>query len=174
MRHGVGTRKLGRRSEHRLALFRNLLASLFKAGRIVTTVEKAKEVKPWAERIVTWGKKDGVHARRMVFRYIPDHGLVKRVFDDIAPRFIDRSGGYTRILKLGSRRGDAAESAILEFVDFKFKPKDKKGKEKGKEKAAEAKADKKAEAKPKAEKKAAKPKAEPKAKAPAKKAAKVD
>jgi large subunit ribosomal protein L17 len=176
MRHGVGTRKLGRRSEHRLALFRNLLASLFKAGRIVTTVEKAKEVKPWAERIVTWGKKDGVHARRMVFRYIPDHGIVKKVFDDVAPRFIDRSGGYTRILKLGNRRGDAAESAILEFVDFKFKPKDKTGKKKAQEKTAESKADKKAEAKPKAEKKApaGQPNAESKAAAPAKKAAKVD
>lgn len=177
MRHGVGTRKLGRRTEHRLAMFRNMLASLFKAGRIVTTVEKAKEVKPFAERIVTWGKKDGVHARRMVFRYIPDHGLVKSIFDDVAPRFIDRSGGYTRILKLGPRRGDSAEEAILEFVDFKFKPKDKKGK--GKEKAAEAKADKKAEAKaakkteakPKAEKKAVK---KPAAKKPAKKAAKEE
>lgn len=181
MRHGVGTRKLGRTTKHRLAMFRNLLAGFFKAGRIVTTVEKAKEMKPFAERIVTWGKKDSLHARRMVYWYIPDHTQVKHIFEDVAPRFIDRSGGYTRILKIGARRGDAAEEAILEFVDFKFKPKTKKGKDKAGEKAAEAKAekkgaakaekkaeaktDKKAEAKPKAEKKTA-------AKKPVKKASK--
>lgn len=179
MRHGVATRKLGRTSKHRLAMFRNILAGFFKAGRIVTTVEKAKEMKPFAERIVTWGKKDGVHARRMVFWYLPDRDLVKHVFENVAPRFIDRSGGYTRILKIGARKGDAAEEAILEFVDFKFKPKDKKGKGKAGDKAAAAKADKKA-AEGKAEKKsAAKPKAEKKApegkpkaaKAPAKKTA---
>ena len=157
MRHGVGTRKLGRTTKHRLAMFNNMLAGFFKAERIITTVEKAKEIKPFAERIVTWGKKDSLHARRMVYRYIPDHTLVKRIFEDVAPRFIDRSGGYTRILKIGARRGDNAEAAILEFVDFKFKPKAKKGK--GKDKAVEPKADKKAASKP--EKKApAKPKAE--------------
>ena len=174
MRHGVGTRKLGRRSEHRLALFRNLLIGLFKADRIVTTLEKAKEVKPFAERIVTWGKKDSsVHARRMVFRYLPDRDLVKRVFQDVAPRFIDRSGGYTRILKIGARRGDSAEEAILEFVDYKFKPKAKKGKDKGK---AEKKAgvEKKAEAENKAEAKKEKKAAKPAAKKPAKKAAKEE
>src|SRR5512142_427937 len=105
MRHGVATRKLGRTSKHRLAMFRNILAGFFKAGRIVTTVEKAKEMKPFAERIVTWGKKDGVHARRMVFWYLPDRDLVKHVFENVAPRFIDRSGGYTRILKIGARKG---------------------------------------------------------------------
>ncbi len=179
MRHGVGTRKLGRTTKHRLAMFRNLLVGFFKAGRIVTTVEKAKEIKPFAERIVTWSKRESLHSKRMVYRYLPDHALVKKVFEEVAPRFIDRSGGYTRILKLGVRRGDAAEEAILEFVDFKFKPKAKKGK--GKEKAAaEGKAEKKApesKSKPKAgaeKKPTAKPKAEPKAKAPAKKAAKVD
>ena len=184
MRHGVGTRKLGRTTKHRLAMFRNMLAGFFKAGRIVTTVEKAKEVKPFAERIVTWGKKDGVHARRMVFWYIPDRDLVKHIFEDVAPRFIDRSGGYTRILKIGARKGDSAEEAILEFVDFKFKPKAKKGKEKAAEaKAAkkkdEAKEEKKAEGKPKAPKKTAEPKtakktSKPAAKKPVKKAVKAD
>jgi len=176
MRHGVATRKLGRTSKHRLAMFRNMLAGFFKAGRIITTVEKAKEVKPFAERIVTWGKKDGIHARRMVFWYLPDRDLVKHVFENVAPRFIDRAGGYTRILKIGARKGDSAEEAILEFVDFKFKPKAKKGKatagEKAEKKAAEAKAEKKAAAKPKAEKKSeAKPKAAKAAKPAAKKSA---
>lgn len=130
MRHGVGTKKLGRRSEHRQAMFRNILMGLFKARRITTTLDKAKEVRPLAEKIVTWGKKDSLHARRMVFRYLPDHVLVKRVFEDVAPKFIDRAGGYTRILKLGVRRGDGAEEAILEFVDFTYKAKEKKDKKK--------------------------------------------
>jgi len=126
MRHGVGTKKLGRTSGHRQAMFRNILMGLFKAQRITTTLDKAKEVRPLAERIVTWGKKDSLHARRMVYRYLPDHVLVKRVFENVAPKFIDRSGGYTRILKLGVRRGDGAEEAILEFVDFTYKAKEKK------------------------------------------------
>jgi large subunit ribosomal protein L17 len=126
MRHGVGTKKLGRRSEHRQAMFKNMIMGLFKAERITTTVQKAKEVRPLVEKIVTWGKKDSVHARRMVFRYVADRDLVKRIFEDVAPRFIDRSGGYTRILKLGARKGDGAEEAILELVDFKYKAKEKK------------------------------------------------
>ena len=126
MRHGVGTKKLGRTSEHRLAMFRNLIIGLIKAQRITTTVQKAKEVRPLAEKIITWGKKDSVHSRRMVYRWIQDRTIVKSVFDDLAPKFIDRSGGYTRILKLGPRRGDGAEEAILEFVDFKYKAKEKK------------------------------------------------
>jgi large subunit ribosomal protein L17 len=126
MRHGVGTKKLGRTSEHRQAMFRNLLIGLFKARRITTTLSKAKEVRPLAEKIVTWGKKDSLHARRMVYRYMQDHSLVQLVFKDVAPKFLDRAGGYTRILKLGLRRGDGAEEAILEFVDFKYKAKEKK------------------------------------------------
>jgi len=130
MRHGVGTKKLGRTSGHRRAMFRNILMGLFKARRITTTLDKAKEVRPLAEKIVTWGKKDSLHARRMVYRYMPDHTLVQNVFKDVAPKFLDRSGGYTRILKLGPRRGDGAEEAILEFVDFAFKAKEKKDKKK--------------------------------------------
>lgn len=93
--------------------------------RIATTLEKAKELRPLVERVVTAGKNDSVAARRRVFRWVPDRGLVKKVFDTLGPRFTDRPGGYTRILHLGHQRGDNAEKAILEFVDFKFEVKDK-------------------------------------------------
>ena len=106
-------------------MFSNQLASLMTHERIQTTISKAKELRPLAERLITTAKNDGVAARRRVYRWIPDHGTVKKVFESIAPRFVDRPGGYTRILKLGARRGDAAEAAILEFVDYKFQPKEK-------------------------------------------------
>jgi large subunit ribosomal protein L17 len=106
-------------------MFSNQLASLMTHERIQTTVSKAKELRPLAERLITTAKNDGVAARRRVYQWIPDHVTVKKVFESIAPRFVDRPGGYTRILKLGPRRGDAAEAAILEFVDYKFKPKEK-------------------------------------------------
>jgi large subunit ribosomal protein L17 len=125
MQHNRAGRKLRRTTAHRLAMFSNQLASLMTYERIQTTVSKAKELRPLAERLITVAKNDGIAARRRVYRWIPDHGTVKRVFESIAPRFVDRPGGYTRILKLGPRRGDAAEAAILEFVDYKFKPKDK-------------------------------------------------
>ncbi len=99
-----------------MALLKNLLRGLLQSERIITTIEKAKETKPLAEKIITWGKKDSVHARRMVFRYLSSRTLVKRVFEDVAPRFIDRSGGYTRILKLGNRKGDSADMSLIELV----------------------------------------------------------
>jgi large subunit ribosomal protein L17 len=125
MQHNRAGRKLRRTTAHRLAMFSNQLASLMTHERIQTTVSKAKELRPLAERLITTAKNDGVAARRRVYQWIPDHVTVKKVFESIAPRFVDRPGGYTRILKLGPRRGDAAEAAILEFVDFKFQPKDK-------------------------------------------------
>jgi large subunit ribosomal protein L17 len=106
-------------------MFSNQLASLMTHERIQTTISKAKELRPLAEKLITTAKNDDVAARRRVYRWIPDHSTVKRVFETIAPRFVDRPGGYTRILKLGARRGDAAEAAILEFVDFKFEAKEK-------------------------------------------------
>jgi large subunit ribosomal protein L17 len=99
-------------------MFRNQLASLIEHERITTTLAKAKELRPVAERVVTRGKQDTVHARRMVRRWVPDRDLVRKLFDDIAPRFEDRPGGYLRIVKLGPRKGDGAEQAILEFVDY--------------------------------------------------------
>jgi large subunit ribosomal protein L17 len=117
MRHAVHGRKLGRTTAHRQALFRNQLASLVQHERITTTLEKAKELRPIAEKMVTQGKRGTVDSRRRVRRMIDRH-LVKKLFDDIAPRFAERQGGYTRILKLGPRKGDGAEMALIEFVDY--------------------------------------------------------
>ncbi|HEX5759456.1 MAG TPA: 50S ribosomal protein L17 [Thermoanaerobaculia bacterium] len=117
MRHGVKGRKLGRTSAHREALFRNQLQSLMERERIKTTLPKAKELRPIAEKVITHGKHGTVHARRWVLRWIPDRDVVKKVFDDIAPRFSERPGGYLRIVKLGPRRGDGAEMAVLELVE---------------------------------------------------------
>jgi large subunit ribosomal protein L17 len=125
MQHNRAGRKLRRTTSHRLAMFSNQLASLMTHERIQTTISKAKELRPLAEKLITAAKNDDVAARRRVYRWIPDHSTVKKVFETIAPRFVDRPGGYTRILKLGARRGDAAEAAILEFVDFKFEAKEK-------------------------------------------------
>ncbi len=125
MQHNRAGRKLRRTTSHRLAMFSNQLTSLMTHERIETTLTKAKELRPLAERLVTRAKNDGVAARRHVARWIADRTTVKKLFDSIAPRFVDRPGGYTRILRLGARKGDAAEAAILEFVDFKFEPKER-------------------------------------------------
>jgi large subunit ribosomal protein L17 len=125
MQHNRAGRKLRRNTAHRLAMFSNQLDSLMNHERIQTTLPKAKELRPLAERLITVAKKDGLAARRRVARWIPDRTTVKRLFETIAPRFVDRPGGYTRILRLGARRGDAAEAAIIELVDFKFEAKDR-------------------------------------------------
>ena len=125
MQHNRAGRKLRRTTAHRLAMFSNQLASLMTHERIETTLTKAKELRPLAERLITTAKNDGVAARRRVYRWIPDRTTVARVFETLAPRFVDRPGGYTRILRLGARKGDAAEAAILAFVDYKFEPKEK-------------------------------------------------
>ena len=117
MRHGMVNRKLGRTSSHRLAMFRNQLASLIEHERIITTLPKAKEIKPLIEKLITLGKNDSVHARRQAAQTVASDTLVAKLFDTIGPRFSTRPGGYTRIVKLGSRRGDAAEMALLEFVE---------------------------------------------------------
>jgi len=121
MRHGMKGRKLGRTTAHREALFRNQLQSLIENERIVTTLPKAKELRPIAEKVITRGKLDTVPARRWVLSRMPNtekrRTMVKKVFDDIAPRFSARPGGYLRIVKLGPRQGDGAEMAVLEFVD---------------------------------------------------------
>jgi len=117
MRHGVKGRKLGRTTSHREALFRNQLQSLMDKERIITTLPKAKELRPLAERVITRGKQGTVHARRWALRWLLRRDLVKKVFDDIAPRFRERPGGYLRIVKLGPRQGDGAEMAVIEMVD---------------------------------------------------------
>ncbi len=155
MRHRVAHRKLGRTSEHRKALLRNLTVSLILSdGRIRTTLAKAKELRPFAEKLVTLGKKDTLHARRQALAIIPQKEAVAKLFNEISPRFAERPGGYTRILKLGTRRGDGAPMAFIEFVDYEFKS----------SKEAKEPVSKKAEKKPKkAEKKEEKPKKEAKA-----------
>lgn len=110
-------RKLGRTAGHRAALFRNQLASLVSKERIITTLPKAKELRPLIERLITLGRNDNVHNRRQAARLIGDAEVAK-LFDTLGPRFANTPGGYTRIIKLGSRRGDAAEMAILEFVGY--------------------------------------------------------
>ena len=131
MRHNVKGRKLGRTSEHRLSLFKNQLASLVEAGRIITTLPKAKELRPLAERLVTKGKRGTVEARRLAGRWIPRRDLIKKLFDEVAPRFQTREGGYLRILKLGPRSGDGAEMAVLQWVDYELVGAEKKGEKKG-------------------------------------------
>ena len=120
MRHRKGYRKLGRTSAHRSALFRNQLQSMIEHERIVTTLAKAKELRSIVEKMVTLGRNDSVHTRRIAARSIADKLALVKLFEDISVRFSDRPGGYTRIIKLGPRRGDGAEMAILEFIDFEF------------------------------------------------------
>jgi len=116
-------RKLGRTASHRVAMFRNQLASLVMTERIVTTLPKAKELRPIAEKVITKAKHGSVHDRRIVGRWLLDRDHIQKLFDVIAPRFATREGGYLRIVKLGSRQGDGAEMAVLEFVDFEMKKK---------------------------------------------------
>ena len=115
MRHGMINRKLGRTSAHRNALFRNQLASLIDKERIITTLPKAKELRPQIERLITLARTDSVHNRRQAVRVV-DESMVAKLFDTLGPRFSDRPGGYTRIIKLGPRQGDAAEMAYIELV----------------------------------------------------------
>lgn len=127
MRHRVHGRKLGRTTAHRKALFRNQLTALFTHERIVTTLEKAKELRPLAERMVTLARTGSLPARRKILRVVPNKEIVGRLFDDIAPRFMDRPGGYTRILRLGRRRGDNAQMALIELVDFVLEDREEGG-----------------------------------------------
>ena len=111
-----GTRKLGRATDHRIATLRNLVTSLLENGRIETTVAKAKEVRCMAEKMITLGKTNTLHTRRQALAYITKEDVVTKVFTEIAPKYSERNGGYTRIIKIGPRRGDAAEMAIIELV----------------------------------------------------------
>ena len=117
MRHGVTTRKLGRYTSHRLAMLANMAASLFIEGSIVTTISKAKEVRKVAEKLITRAKAGGVSDRRLVIARMPHKDAVTKLFNEIAPKYADRNGGYTRIVKLGSRVGDASEMAVIQLVD---------------------------------------------------------
>jgi large subunit ribosomal protein L17 len=116
VRHRNKGKRLSRTSTHRRALLRNLATSLFRHERVETTTTKAKELRPYAERLITLARRGDVHARRVAARKIQDRDVLGKLFDDIAPRYAERPGGYTRILKLGNRKGDAAEMSLIELV----------------------------------------------------------
>lgn len=117
MRHQKGNKKLGKPTDQRLALLRSLVLSLFQYQKIKTTDVRAKEAKKLAEKLITLGKKGDLHSRRLALRYLPNKDVIKSVFDEVAPRYSTRGGGYTRITKLGIRRGDAAPISLLELVE---------------------------------------------------------
>lgn len=153
MRHAIDHRKLSRNPSHRKAMLRNLMNSLVRAERIVTTVSRAKELRRLADRLITLGKRDNTHARRTVFSMLSDKGNTEKLFAGLAGRFTERAGGYTRIVRTGYRAGDGADMAILEYLPAEEKKagarkKKKKAAEKGKAAAAKGKP-----AKPQAEKK---------------------
>ncbi len=117
MRHRKKGRGLSRSPSHRKALLRNMATSLFRHERISTTTAKAKELRPYAERLITLAKRGDLHARRLAGRRIADREVLGKLFDDLGPRYTERPGGYTRILKLGTRKGDGADMALIELVD---------------------------------------------------------
>ena len=117
MRHGLSGRKLGVTSSHRLAMFRNMAVALIKHEQITTTLPKAKELRPVAEKLITLGKRGGLHARRQAYAQLRDETIVTKLFDSLATRYKTRAGGYTRVLKAGMRHGDAADMAVIELVD---------------------------------------------------------
>jgi large subunit ribosomal protein L17 len=117
MRHGKARRKLNRTSEHRVAMFANMSASLIEHEQILTTLPKAKELRPIVERLVTLAKRGDLHARRLAASRVQNEAMVKKLFETIGPRYQERNGGYTRVLKAGFRHGDNAPVAVIEFVD---------------------------------------------------------
>lgn len=117
MRHGIRQRKLGRKSGHRTALFRNMSAALIKHEQIMTTAPKAKELRPYIEKLITLAKRGGLSNRRLAMSRLGDETQLKKLFDVLAERYADREGGYTRVIKAGYRGSDAAQMAIIEFVD---------------------------------------------------------
>ena len=132
MRHQVAGRKLGRTTSHRTALFRNLVTELLDKEHIITTVYKAKEIRPIAEKMITLGKRENLHARRQAAAFVRKREVVRKLFKTLAPRFSGRNGGYTRIIRLGNRKGDNAETALIELLGSEYKPKLEKKEKKAK------------------------------------------
>lgn len=128
MRHRVAGKKLGRTTAHRMMMFRNMVTSLLDKERIQTTLDRAKALRPIAERMITLGKRESLHARRQALAFVKDPAVVAKLFDTIAPRFSSRPGGYTRIIRLGHRDGDGAQKAIIELLGSEFKPAKKESK----------------------------------------------
>ena len=117
MRHKKAGKQLGRDSKHRRALLRNLVTSLLEHGKIETTITKAKVIKPIAEKMISIGKRGGLHERRRALAYIKSESVVTKLFDNIAPRFLDKAGGYIKIVRTRQRLGDSAEMAVIELID---------------------------------------------------------
>ena len=162
MKHKIGFNRLDRNASHRKALHRNMVTSLFDHERIQTTKAKALEVRRTAEKMITRAKEDSVHNRRLVARSLFNDGVIAKLFTNIAPRMKERNGGYTRIIKLGARAGDAAEIVILELVDYKLEVKAKADDKKATAKAGDKKPADKKPAEKTSEKKPASKKAAPK------------
>ena len=139
MRHGKSVAKLSRIKSHREAMLSNMSASILENIQIRTTLSKAREVKRWADRLVTLGKRGDINSRRTAFKMVKSRKLVKKLFDEIAPKFKDKQGGYTNVLKLGRRQGDGAKIAVVQLLMEKPKVEKKKGEkhEKGKDKEKE-------------------------------------
>jgi large subunit ribosomal protein L17 len=151
MRHRNAHRKLSRNTSHRRALLRNLVTDFLDHGRLMTTLPKAKEVRPLAEKMITLGKRDNLHARRQLQSFLIREAVAAKVFDTIAPRFADRNGGYSRIIKLGNRKGDGADLAIIELLGSELEVKKAERAEKEKEKQAKQSGKQKKEEKEKEE-----------------------
>ena len=128
MKHRIKGKKLNRTSSHRKALFKNMAQALIKHEQIITTLPKAKTMKPIIDKLITLGKKGSLHARRQAFSHLRDNNMVSKLFGDLATRYADRQGGYSRVLKAGFRYGDAAAMAVLELVD---RDEDARGKDSG-------------------------------------------
>jgi len=173
MRHRVAGRKFSRHTQHRELMFRNMLVSLLEHERIKTTLAKGKELRSWADRIITLGKRGTLHARRRAFALLRDKGIVKKLFDEIAPKFKDRAGGYTRVYKLGWRQGDAAPLSLVELVSFAHPEEKKKSTITKAKEVLEKVTPKKKEKVEKKEKVKEKPKEKPKEKEKEKKEKKV-
>jgi large subunit ribosomal protein L17 len=139
MRHLISGRKLGKQPAHRRAVLRNLVTNLIEKERIQTTLLRAKAAKPIAEKMITLGKRDSLHARRQAAAFLMTVGATQKLFSDLAPRFAERPGGYARIIRVGWRLGDGAELAILEFIGSELKKKDKKPRRERAEEAPEEK-----------------------------------
>jgi len=164
MRHLNKGRKLNRTSSHRLAMFRNMVTSLFRHERIMTTDAKAKELRRYADKLITLGKRGDLHARRQAFQLVRDEEVLRKLFSDLGERFRGRPGGFTRIIKIGMRQGDAAPMSVIELVDMAIKPVEEKSTAKA-TKRAEKKSAKEPVAETKKSARSAKAKKEEKAKA---------
>lgn len=138
MRHRVAGRKLGRKTAHRVSMFRNMVTSLLDKERVKTTLPRAKELRPIAEKMITLGKRETLHARRQALAFIKDPAVVGKLFGTLAPRFAQRKGGYTRIIRLGFRDGDGAQLAIIELIGSDYKPAGDKTEKKSKKAAKES------------------------------------